>query len=385
MKRINKEYFTIAGLILKDNNRGTAALGYGSFSFLQERGYINKDDKLLTIRLVNNIFKKVNRTVCHKTLTIQGITYKNDIISISKIEYFLLIKFGFTFPWTSTIKYLKKIKVVAAINGGDGYSDIYGSKCFYDRLPIINIGLAVKAKLIFLPQTLGPFVQEKIKNTALEILRQANFIYVRDDKYTNVLKEQGLDWEMCKDLSFYMKPEPWDIKIDSESIGINISGLCYYNKFRNLSGQFSYYPKLIEQLIIKFQKLNKTIYLIPHSYNYYSSEENNDDLVACREMYNHLTNKKNIILIDKDLTSPQIKYLISKMSFFVGTRMHSNFAAIYTGVPVFGLSYSYKFIGAFNSNGLNGEKQTAMINNIKDTDISFIIEKVLRFYNVKNK
>lgn len=385
MKEINKEYFTIAGLILNDNNRGTAALGYGSFSFLQERGYINKQDNLLTIRLVNNVFKKANRTVNRKTLTIQGVTYKNDIISISKVEYFLLKKIGFTFPWTSTIKYLKKIKVVAAINGGDGYSDIYGSKCFYDRLPIINIGLAVKAKLIFLPQTLGPFVQEKIKNTASEILRQANCIYVRDDKYTNELKAQGLSWEMCKDLSFYMRPEPWDIRIDSESIGINISGLCYSNKFRNLSGQFLCYPKLIEQLIIKFQELNKKVYLIPHSYNFFSPEENNDDLVACRETYKNLANKKNIILIDKDLTSPQIKYLISKMSFFVGTRMHSNFAAIYSGVPVFGLSYSYKFIGAFDSNGLNGEKQTAMINNIKNTDIPVILEKVLRFYNTKNK
>ena len=385
MKEINKEYFTIAGLILNDNNRGTAALGYGSFSFLQERGYINKQDNLLTIRLVNNVFKKANRTVNRKTLTIQGVTYKNDIISISKVEYFLLKKFGFTFPWTSTIKYLKKIKVVAAINGGDGYSDIYGSKCFYDRLPIINIGLAVKAKLIFLPQTLGPFVQEKIKNTASEILRQANCIYVRDDKYTNELKAQGLSWEMCKDLSFYMRPEPWDIRIDSESIGINISGLCYSNKFRNLSGQFLCYPKLIEQLIIKFQELNKKVFLIPHSYNFFSPEENNDDLVACRETYKNLANKKNIILIDKDLTSPQIKYLISKMSFFVGTRMHSNFAAIYSGVPVFGLSYSYKFIGAFDSNGLNGEKQTAMINNIKNTDIPVILEKVLRFYNTKNK
>lgn len=43
------------------------------------------------------------------------------------------------------------------------------------------------------------------------------------------------------------------------------------------------------------------------------------------------------------------------MSFFIGTRMHANFAAIYTGVPLFGLAYSYKFEGAFNANGLDGK------------------------------
>lgn len=72
-------------------------------------------------------------------------------------------------------------------------------------------------------------------------------------------------------------------------------------------------------------------------------------MVACREVYNNLKNKANVILIDKDLIAPQVKYIISRMSFFIGTRMHANFAAIYTGVPLFGLAYSYKFQGAFEA------------------------------------
>jgi polysaccharide pyruvyl transferase WcaK-like protein len=60
--------------------------------------------------------------------------------------------------------------------------------------------------------------------------------------------------------------------------------------------------------------------------------------------------------------------------------MHANFAAIYTGVPVFGLSYSYKFEGAFNSNGLDGKKQISMINNISTFDIESIIKKIDLYY-----
>ena len=69
------------------------------------------------------------------------------------------------------------------------------------------------------------------------------------------------------------------------------------------------------------------------------------------------------------------------MSFFIGTRMHANFAAIYTNVSLFGLAYSYKFEGAFNANGLDGAKQTVMINNIKESDIDNIIQKIDNVYH----
>ena len=191
----------------------------------------------------------------------------------------------------------------------------------------------------------------------------------------------GVSYEMTKDLSAFMKPEPWDIEIIPDSIGLNVSGLCYSNSFENLEGQFEAYPMLINEIIKHFQNKSKTIYLIPHSYNYQNPEKSNDDIEACRKVYDYLDNKNNVILVDKDLISPQIKYIISRMSFFIGARMHANFAAIYTGVPVFGTAYSYKFEGAFNANGLNGNEQTVRINNITSNEIPLIIEKIEAFYN----
>ena len=123
-----------------------------------------------------------------------------------------------------------------------------------------------------------------------------------------------------------------------------------------------------------------TVYLIPHSYTY-SNPDNNDDMVACRMAYERLEDKSNVVLIDKDMSAPQVKYLISRMTFFIGARMHANFAAIYTGVPVFGTAYSYKFEGAFNANGLDGKKQTEIINNLPKEEISSYIAKIDKFYN----
>ena len=64
--------------------------------------------------------------------------------------------------------------------------------------------------------------------------------------------------------------------------------------------------------------------------------------------------------------------------------MHANFAAIYTGVPVFGLAYSYKFVGAFEANGLSAD-QVALVTNLKLDDIGIIINRILDFYESSRK
>lgn len=270
-------------------------------------------------------------------------------------------------------------------NGGDGFSDIYGNEMFLSRLLCVNLAMKGNIKHIILPQTLGPFEDSLMKNIAIKILKYSSFVFVRDRKFTKELDSFGIGYEVTKDLSAYMSPEPVDTKINPGSVGINISGLAYSNNYMALKGQFYNYPSLINQLIETFQQMGKSIYLIPHSYNFNEPEFNNDDLIACVETYKSLKNKDRVYVVNKDLRSPQIKYIISKMSFFIGTRMHANFAAIYTNVPVFGLAYSFKYAGAFEANGLSA-KQTYMINNISEDDIPKVIDEIVLFYNkVKSK
>lgn len=372
-----KKYIIISGFSIHDNNRGTAALGYGAISFLQEIGCLDKSHELLNFSYANKIWKYKSYT---ENISIQGIKLKRNVIYVSSVEKKIFDLFGITFPWTKFGELIRKVELVANINGGDGFSDIYGTKKFRERLPDTLIAIKYHIPYILLPQTLGPFKELENSIIAEKILRGAQKIYIRDDKFVNNLKRMGLRYELTTDLSVYMKPEPWNIDIKSESIGINISGLAYGNCFPGLANQFECYPELIREIINFFQEKGKNIYLIPHSYNYNKPEVNNDDLIACRSIYNSLIDKRNVAIVDVDLTSPQIKYLISKMSFFIGTRMHANFAAIYTNVPLFGLTYSYKFKGAFDANGLDGEKQTAMINNISNKDIPDIIRKIKEYY-----
>lgn len=374
MGKSKSKYVIISGLNLADNNRGTAALGYGSFYFLKERGYLKDNDIVVTFRYYNNFFKSDNTTVKESQVMIENQKNKCLIIPVLKTEKKLLDKFGIVLPFTRFGKIIRNLRWVAAINGGDGFSDIYSTDTFFSRLHETNIAMKCKIPVIILPQTIGPFKEESNRVIANRILQYATRIYVRDDKFIKELNSMGLKYEMTKDLSAYMKPQPFDIDIEPNAVGLNVSGLTYSNTFRTLSGQFASYPYLINAIIRYFQSQNVPIYLIPHSYNYIHPEESNDDLVAIRDLYAKLEDTTNVHVVDRDMISPQVKYVISQMSFFIGTRMHANFAAIYTKVPLFGLAYSYKFQGAFEANGIYDS--TAMINNITEEECDAIVVKI---------
>ncbi len=377
-----KEYIIISGLDLHDTNRGTAALGYGTFSFLREKGLLNEKVKVLSFKSYLNFFRK--RPLIRSVQEIQGHKVEFVKASIPLYEKRLLDKYNILLPFGKLKKIFKQVEYVAAINGGDGFSDIYNTHTFLYRLTETLYAMKTKTPVILLPQTIGPFTDPHNKAIAEKILRYSSKVYVRDDKYTAELDRMGIRYEQTKDLSWYMKPEAVDFELLPNAIGLNISGLAYSNQFRGLAGQFDNYKYLINMLIERLQTLETPIYIIPHSYDYQNAEQDNDDMEASREVYTNLANKTNVYLIDRDLISPQVKYCISKMSYFIGTRMHANFAAIYTNVPLYGLAYSYKFEGAFRANGAY-DNNISEINSISKEEADAIVEKIFEDYKKKHK
>lgn len=374
-----KKYIDISGFNINQPNRGNAALSYGALGFMEEKGYIEEDDELIYFQSYINFLRKRNIFIRHEEYKINGRIWKRTIVPVFYFEKILLIKFGISIPFTRFGRYVKRVKLEAADYGGDGFSDIYGDADFFGRMNQTFMLCKHNVPLIMLPQTVGPFAKEKNYKLAVKIMRYAKDIYVRDGKFVPEFKKNGLKYTQTKDISSYMKPEPWDIDIKQNAVGLNVSGLAYSNTFNGLEGQFDAYPELVERIIKHFRKKDCTVYLIPHSYGY-NQPIADDDMIACRQAYDRLIDKNNVVLVDKDMTAPQVKYLISKMTFFMGARMHANFAAIYTGVPVFGTAYSYKFEGAFNANGLDGKKQTEMVNYLKKEDIKTYINKIELFY-----
>lgn len=376
----NKKYVDISGFDIRQPNRGNAALSYGAISFLIEKGYLQEGQELIKYHSYANFLKKENILSKKEEYVIAGRKIIYNEIPLFFLEKRLVKKLGLILPFTRFGRTVKKIAYEAADYGGDGFSDIYGTRDFLGRMNQTFVLWKANVPLIMLPQTVGPFIDKANYDLAVKIMRYAKEIYVRDDKFSDEFKKLGLKYTLTKDISSFMQPEPWNIEIKTKAVGFNVSGLAYSNTFHGLEGQFDAYPELVERIINHFRNKGCTIYLIPHSYNYQHPDDN-DDMLACREAYNRLSDKSNVVLIDKDMTAPQVKYVISKMTFFIGARMHANFAAIYTGVPLFGTAYSYKFQGAFDANGLDGKRQTEMLNNLKKENIPAYLQKIDEIYN----
>ncbi len=375
-----KKYVDVSGFNISQPNRGNAALSYGAISFLVEKGYLIDGQELIKYRVYSNFLKLNNIRIRKIEYLIAGKKWIYNQIPVFVLEKILIEKFGIVLPFTQFGRTINQVSLEAADYGGDGFSDIYGTPTFLRRMNQTFLLWKFNVPLVMLPQTIGPFKEQKNYELAVKIMRYAKEIYIRDAKFIPEFEKLGMKYSLTRDISSFMQPEPWNIDITPKSVGINVSGLAYSNTFDGLEGQFDVYPKLINKIIDHFKEKGCTIYLIPHSYNY-AKPDDNDDMWACREVFKNLPDKSNVILIDKDLTAPQIKYVISRMTFFIGARMHANFAAIYTGVPVFGTSYSYKFQGAFDANGLDSAKQTEMINNMNEEEIDAYINKIDRFYS----
>lgn len=379
-----KKYVDISGFNINQANRGNAALSYGAINFLMQKGLLHSGQELVFYKPFRNFFRFNLYRSTVETYRIEGVEWKLNKVALNPFER-VLLHLGIVLPFTKFGKFINNTEYEAADYGGDGFSDIYGDEAFLVRMNQTFILQKKNIPLIMLPMTIGPFKKTSNKALAHKIMRYASKVYVRDMNYIEELKKLKISYEVCKDLSAYMHPEPWNIEIKENAIGVNVSGLAYSNGFGNLVGQFDVYPVLIDKIINHFRNKGMYVYLIPHSYDCECPADHDDDMVVCREAYCRLQNKERVIFVDNDLTSPQVKYVISKMKFFVGTRMHANFAAIYTNVPVFGLAYSYKFKGGFNANGLDADLQTEMINNISLSDIDNVVKKIDFFYKTLGK
>lgn len=268
-------------------------------------------------------------------------------------------------PW------LRKIQTsdfVCSIAGGDSFSDIYGlGRLFYVALPQILV-IAIGKPLVLLPQTIGPFKSTIGKIVGRNILRRANKIYSRDYESIQVVRKLLNDkqprLEFCYDMGFILEPcisgdrtPPWITRKDKNAplVGLNISGLLYIGGYKqqNMFGIKGNYRKLIHEIITYFYKEhNARIVLVPHVFGIDDNKES--DVSACRRIYHEIECSPHcqVYLLGGDFNHHELKALIGKCDFFLGSRMHACIGALSQCIPAVGLAYSRKFRGVFSAIGV---------------------------------
>jgi colanic acid/amylovoran biosynthesis protein len=290
--------------------------------------------------------------------------------------------------------YFKEIDsadVAVAISGGDSFSDIYGlPRFFYCVLPQILVQLAGK-KLVFLPQTIGPFNSWLARTLAGHILRRAALVYSRDYAGLKEIRDflnGGFDPErfrFCYDMGFAVNPvcpEKADIEGFAEkegvstTVGLNVSGLLWMGGYsqNNQFGLKTDYKALVEKLIDHvIREKDARVVLIPHVFGAENGSES--DQSVCERLYSDLKFKygDRLYLARGRYNQGEIKYIIGLSDFFIGSRMHACIAALSQGIPTVPVAYSKKFIGVMETIGV--ESYVADPRTMDENEILGIVDR----------
>lgn len=268
------------------------------------------------------------------------------------------------------IREIEESILVGSIHGGDSFSDIYGIRRYFGGIIGDLVAILLKKRLLLLPQTYGPYKHIVVKKTARYVISKAWVVLCRDKNGPDIVKKlvgntnSNQKIIFCPDVAFFLHSNQTSNIIfpndNTESkrplVGINVNGLMYkggYNR-KNMFGLSLDYGKLIIDIIEGLLlKSNANIILIPH--NNAQRDNVESDLDACENIARNIKeNQDNRVRIMEQRDSPsEIKGIISRCDFFIGSRMHACIAALSSGIPAVGIAYSKKFIGVFESIGAN--------------------------------
>ncbi len=332
---------------------------------------------LVNIRFSKKIFLKNNIAV----LLLAALLWR--LIPVRSLRQALLNRNGY-------LRRIREADIVGSLAGGDSFSDIYGlARFIYVCLPQVLV-LLLRKELVLLPQTLGPFKRRLTRWIAAYILRGSQLVYSRDRigvEFARKVVGSGRDrCRFCYDVGFVVEPhKPLlnDITaaIPTECsgvVGLNVSGLLDMGGYtgRNMFGLAVDYQSLIHSLIAHFiEKENACVMLVPHVLGGPGVQES--DLRAIRAVIGDIGERygKKLVAADADYDHNEIKYLIGRCDFFVGSRMHACIAALSQGVPAVSIAYSDKFRGVMETVGAE-----PLVLDPRILDEVAIIQATMEFY-----
>lgn len=268
-------------------------------------------------------------------------------------------------PWIGEVA---RARLVGDVRGGDSFSDIYGLKrLLLASLPVLSV-IWIKRGIVLFPQTYGPFKSRTSRWIAQWIVRRATTVVARDKESQRIARDLARpDQEvlLSPDVAFALHADKMESAlfnfqlqpqlIPKDAIGLNVNGLMFNGGYtgKNMFGLKLDYRPFLTQLATELLSLHPgPLLLVPHTYAPAGDVESDNE--ACRLLKESLPPalQSRVFIVTGDYDCHQLKGIIARCLFFVGSRMHSCIAALSQGVPCVGVAYSMKFRGVFESVGM---------------------------------
>lgn len=266
-------------------------------------------------------------------------------------------------------------RAVLDVSGGDSFTTLYGAKRFGAMTLSKRAALASGRPLVLLPQTLGPFHGATARREAAAILRRAAGVWVRDARSEALLQDLlGADYDTARhhrgpDMAVLLPAtQPKDLpRVITQWLaqdrtapvaGLNVSGLLWQqdDEARRTFGLAQSHRAQIETAAraILDSDPEMRLLLVPHVIRPEGDPES--DLTAAVSLAARLGEYgERVMVLPQNHTASELKWVLSRLDWFAGARMHATIGAFSSGVPTLGLGYSDKASGVFTECGIGDE------------------------------
>lgn len=271
------------------------------------------------------------------------------------------------------VRTIMESDVVVDVSGGDSFTDMYPDDRIHNIAGSKEFVLDQCRPLLLLPQTYGPF--DESLERASRIVRRSVACFARDERsFENLKSMLGAEFDSDRhrcgvDMAFGLAfRDPGD-RLDADirswvddsstpTIGLNVSGLIGNTPGIDKSRygfRADYRQTLIRFLSMILAETDANVLLIPHVMSPRGGTES--DLQISEWLKSEFAEEfgHRLKITSIHLDQCEVKWVISRMDWFCGTRMHATIAGLSTNVPTATISYSDKAIGVFETCGQGGE------------------------------
>jgi polysaccharide pyruvyl transferase WcaK-like protein len=198
--------------------------------------------------------------------------------------------------------------------------------------------------------------------------------------------------EFCYDVAFAVDPiEPphlevaglsWNAEESDNLVGFNVSGLLLTGGYsrNNMFGLGLDYRSLVLSVIDSLiTRKRARVLLVPHVFE--SNGNLESDVDSCEQIYESLRERYpgHLGIVSGSYDQSEIKYVIGRCDFFIGSRMHACIAAISQNVPAVCIAYSDKFIGVMETIGIQ-----ALVADAREASLDQILVLIEHTYDERN-
>jgi len=298
-----------------------------------------------------------------------------------------------------TARHLARSAAILDASGGDSFTDLYGPRRFRAMAGTKRLALSAGARLILLPQTLGPFRDKAHRAEAARLLRAARAVWVRDMQSLETLRDllgdafdpehhrAGVDMALALPrrqprAALGGQVDRWLAGARGFPLaGLNVSGLlCNQPEAaRARFGLAKPHPAQIEAAAraVLASDPDMHLLLVPHVHRPQGDPES--DLAAAEALSARLGPDcpGRVEVLRGNPGAMELKWVLSRLDWFAGARMHATIGAFSSGVPTLGLGYSDKAEGVFEQCGLGGHVADLRIQNAEAlaAEVSFSVAR----------